>query len=154
MKKLKFIKILNSIGNALLKLMGIFAGFRDWKVMATVRYLVKDVDSSLPFYEALGFELTERWGLPFAMLKREDLTIWLSGPGSSASRPLPDGAVPSPGGWNRFVIQVEDLAETLDSLRKLGFRSRSETISGPGGTQVLVDDPSGNPIELFQAKTT
>jgi catechol 2,3-dioxygenase-like lactoylglutathione lyase family enzyme len=120
--------------------------------MAIIRYLVKDVDVSLPFYEALGFELVERWGPPFAMLKRQDLILWLSGPGSSASRPLPGGATPVPGGWNRIVIEVEDLDTLLESLQKQGYNFRSEPISGPGGTQVLVDDPSGNPIELFQAK--
>jgi catechol 2,3-dioxygenase-like lactoylglutathione lyase family enzyme len=120
--------------------------------MATVRYLVRDVDAALPFYEALGFSITERWGPPFVMLAREDLTLWLSGPGTSASRPLPDGSVPHPGGWNRLVIEVTDLQGSMAALRDAGARFRSEPVQGPGGRQVLVEDPSGNPIELFEAK--
>lgn len=120
--------------------------------MATIRYLVRDVDASLPFYEALGFTLAERWGPPFAMLERGDLTLWVSGPGTSAAKPLANGARPEPGGWNRLVIEVDDLASTMDALRAVGARFRSDPVSGPGGTQVLVDDPSGNPIELFQAR--
>lgn len=121
--------------------------------MATVRYLVHDVDAALAFYEALGFALTERWGPPFAMLARGDLSLWLSGPGTSAARPLPDGSVPQPGGWNRMVIEVADLDAALAALRRTGAHSRSEPVAGPGGRQVLVEDPSGNPIELFQANT-
>jgi catechol 2,3-dioxygenase-like lactoylglutathione lyase family enzyme len=120
--------------------------------MATVRYLVRNVDDALPFYEALGFTVTQRWGPPFVMLAREDLTVWLSGPGSSASRPLPDGSIPQPGGWNRLVIEVQDLEASMSSLRPTGARFRSEPVNGPGGRQVLVEDPSGNPIELFEAK--
>ena len=119
--------------------------------MATVRYLVHDVDAALAFYEALGFALTERWGPPFAMLARGDLSLWLSGPGTSAARPLSDGSVPQPGGWNRMVIEVADLDAALAALRQTGAHSRSEPVAGPGGRQVLVEDPSGNPIELFQA---
>jgi catechol 2,3-dioxygenase-like lactoylglutathione lyase family enzyme len=120
--------------------------------MATVRYLVKDVDAALPFYAALGFEEKERWGPPFAMLQKGDLQLWLSGPGASASRPLTDGSVPAPGGWNRLVIEVTDLPAAMAALRSTGARFRSDPVSGPGGQQVLVDDPSGNPIELFQQK--
>lgn len=120
--------------------------------MVTIRYLVHDVDASLPFYEALGFTLAERWGPPFAMLERGDLTLWVSGPGTSAAKPLANGARPEPGGWNRLVIEVDDLASTMDALRAVSARFRSDPVSGPGGTQVLVDDPSGNPIELFQAR--
>ena len=119
--------------------------------MAIVRYLVKDVDASLTFYEALGFEVTERWGPPFAMLARGDLTLWLSGPGTSASMPLQNGAVPQPGGWNRLVIEVASLEEAMRSLQSTGARFRSDPIQGPGGQQVLAEDPSGNPIELFEA---
>ena len=119
--------------------------------MATVRYLVRDVDAALPFYEALGFSITERWGPPFVMLAREDLTLWLSGPGTSASRTLPDGSVPHPGGWNRLVIEVTDLHGSMAALRDAGARFRGEPVQGPGGKQVLVEDPSGNPIELFEA---
>ena len=117
--------------------------------MATVRYLVEDVDEALPFYAALGFELVERWGPPFAMVARGDLTIWLSGPGTSARRPMPDGAEPVPGGWNRLVVEVDDVPAAVEALRAAGARFRNEPISGPGGTQVLAEDPSGNPVELF-----
>ena len=120
--------------------------------MATVRYLVRDVDDALPFYEALGFTITERWGPPFVMLARGDLDVWLSGPRTSASRPLPDGSIPQPGGWNRLVIEVQDLEASMSLLLSKRARFRSEPVSGPGGRQVLVEDPSGNPIELFEAK--
>ena len=121
--------------------------------MATVRYLVNDVDASLPFYSALGFTVAERWGPPFVMLARGDLTLWLSGPGTSASKPLSDGSTPTPGGWNRLVIEVPDLRASMQALGSTGAKFRSEPVQGPGGQQVLVEDPSGNPIELFQAKS-
>jgi catechol 2,3-dioxygenase-like lactoylglutathione lyase family enzyme len=120
--------------------------------MATVRYLVRDVDAALPFYEALGFSVTERWGPPFAMLGLGDLSLWLSGPGSSAARTLPDGSVPQPGGWNRLVIEVPSIEAAMSSLQRTVARFRSEPVQGPGGTQVLVEDPSGNVVELFEAK--
>jgi catechol 2,3-dioxygenase-like lactoylglutathione lyase family enzyme len=119
--------------------------------MATVRYLVHDVDAALAFYSILGFELSERWGPPFAVVQRGDLSVWLSGPGTSASKTLPGGAKPEPGGWNRLVIEVDDLDATVGELRALGASFRSDPVSGPGGRQVLVDDPSGNPVELFEA---
>ena len=120
--------------------------------MANVRYLVNDVDAALAFYVgALGFELVERWGPPFAMVRRDDLTLWLSGPGTSAARPMPDGAQPVPGGWNRLVLETGDLASLVDKLKRSGARLRSDIVSGPGGKQVLVDDPSGNPVELFES---
>ncbi len=121
--------------------------------MATVRYLVSDVDAALPFYTALGFTVTERWGPPFVMLALGDLTLWLSGPGTSASKPLADGSVPLPGGWNRLVIAVADIQAAMQAIRATGAKFRSEPIAGPGGQQVLVEDPSGNPIELFQTKS-
>jgi catechol 2,3-dioxygenase-like lactoylglutathione lyase family enzyme len=120
-------------------------------VMAILRYLVRDIDAALPFYSALGFSEQQRWGPPFAMLQRGDLQLWLSGPGSSACRPLEDGSVPASGGWNRLVIEVDDLPAAMEALRSTGARFRSDPVSGPGGQQVLVEDPSGNPIELFQA---
>jgi catechol 2,3-dioxygenase-like lactoylglutathione lyase family enzyme len=120
--------------------------------MAVIRYLVADVDAATSFYvDALGFELVEKWGPPFAMVKRGDLTLWLSGPGSSASRPLADGSRPAPGGWSRLVIETEDLSGLVEKLKRSGARFRSEIVSGPGGKQVLVDDPSGNPVELFES---
>jgi catechol 2,3-dioxygenase-like lactoylglutathione lyase family enzyme len=120
--------------------------------MATVRYLVHDVDTALPFNAALGFALAERMGRPFAIVTRGDLALWLSGPGTSASRPLTDGAQPAPGGWNRLVIEVDDLDAAMAALRPTGARFRTEPIAGPGGRQVLVEDPSGNPVELFVAR--
>ena len=120
--------------------------------MAVVRYLVRDVDAAVAFYiDVLGFTLVERWGPPFAMVGRGDLTLWLSGPGSSASRALADGSVPSPGGWNRLVIETDDLAALAERLRAAGARFRSEVVAGPGGKQMLVEDPSGNAIELFES---
>ncbi len=120
--------------------------------MSVVRYLVDDVDAALPFYKALGFKLADRWGPPFAIVKRKSLSIWLSGPGTSARKKLRDGSVPEPGGWNRLVIEVKDIDETLASLAALGAKVRSKPISGPGGRQVLVEDPSGNPVELFEPR--
>ena len=120
--------------------------------MPVVRYLVNDVDESLPFYKALGFKLADRWGPPFAIVKRKSLSLWLSGPGTSARKKLKSGAMPEPGGWNRLVLEVKDIKATVAALSALGVNFRSPPIKGPGGTQVLVDDPSGNPIELFEPK--
>ena len=122
--------------------------------MATVRYLVDDVDAALPFYTALGFMLVERWGPPFAIVEREGLTLWLSGPGTSARRPLADGREPRSGGWNRLVLEIADLDATLTALQAGGAQLRSAPIQGPGGRQVLLDDPSGNPVELFEARAS
>jgi len=120
--------------------------------LAVIRYLVNDVDVAVAFYlDILGFELVEEWGPPFAMVKRGDLTLCLSGPGSSASRPLSNGSKPLPGGWNRLVLETDDLVSLVQKLTQSGARFRSEIVSGPGGKQVLVDDPSGNPIELFES---
>jgi catechol 2,3-dioxygenase-like lactoylglutathione lyase family enzyme len=119
--------------------------------MTVVRYLVRDVDAAVAFYvDKLGFALIERWGPPFAMVGRSDLTLWLSGPGSSASRPIADGSVPAPGGWNRLVLETDDLGNLVDRVRSAGVRFRSDIVSGPGGRQILIEDPSGNPIELFE----
>lgn len=119
--------------------------------MANVRYLVADVDAAIRFYvDVLEFELVERWGPPFAMVRRGDLTLWLSGPGSSAARALVDGSKPSPGGWNRLVLETDDLAARVAQLKQAGVHFRSEPVEGPGGKQILVEDPSGNPVELFE----
>ena len=120
--------------------------------MAVVRYLVRDVAAAVAFFiDVLGFALVERWGPPFAMVGRGDLTLWLSGPGSSASRALTDGTVPTPGGWNRLVIETDELAALAERLRAAGARFRGEPVAGPGGKQMLVEDPSGNAIELFES---
>jgi len=118
--------------------------------MATVRYLVHDVDAALDFYVGkLGFALVQRWGPPFAIVSHGDLTLWLSGPGTSAARPMPDGAQPAPGGWNRLVLEVSDFDARVAALRESGVRIRSDVVTGPGGRQLLLEDPSGNPLELF-----
>lgn len=120
--------------------------------MATVRYLVNDVDVSIAFYSALGFEVAERMGPPFAIVKLGDLKLWLSGPASSAARALPDGSKPVPGGWNRLVIEVADIKAAVAEVKAKEGRFRSEPIEGPGGWQAVCEDPSGNPIELFQPR--
>jgi len=119
--------------------------------MTTFRYLVADVDSSIDFYvKYLNFTLEERMGPAFAIVAKDGLSLWLSGPQSSAARTLTDGRQPQPGGWNRFVIEVENLENTVASMKQAGVVFRSEIVHGPGGHQILADDPSGNPIELFQ----
>jgi len=119
--------------------------------LATVRYLVDDVAAAVDFYTRhLGFALEQQMGTPFALVVRDDLRVWLSGPGSSAARPMSDGARPGPGGWNRLVIEVPNLQATLDSMKNAGVRIRNEIVSGPGGKQVLAIDPSGNLVELFE----
>jgi catechol 2,3-dioxygenase-like lactoylglutathione lyase family enzyme len=120
--------------------------------MAVVRYLVPDVDEAVGFYvDRLGFELAARWGPAFAIVSRRDLTLWLSGPESSAARPMPDGRRPEPGGWNRLVVEVDDVAATAETLRTSGVVFRNDVVSGPGGRQILLEDPAGNPVELFEA---
>lgn len=119
--------------------------------MATFRYLVNDVESSIHFYTThLGFKLMEQMGPAFAIVAKEDLNLWLSGPQTSAARPMPDGRKPEAGGWNRFVIEVENIESLVDSMKKAGISFRNDIISGPGGKQILAEDPSGNPIEIFQ----
>jgi predicted enzyme related to lactoylglutathione lyase len=119
--------------------------------MATVRYFVKNVDEAVTFYTGvLGFALKQQFGPAIAMVTLKDLTLWLAGPAASASRPVPDGRVPEPGGWNRFVIEVADLATTVEKLRRQGAKFRNDIVTGPGGKQILCEDPSGNVIELFQ----
>ncbi len=122
-------------------------------LMATVRYLVTDVDRSVAFYVGqLGFEMVEQMGAAFARVKLGDLTLWLAGPQSSAARPMPDGRQPAPGGWNRFVIEVEDLAARVATLSLAGVTFRNAIVTGPGGKQILAEDPDGNPIELFEPR--
>ena len=119
--------------------------------MAQVRYFVSDVGAAVRFYsEALGFEVVQQFGPAMAIVKHDDLTLWLAGPGASASRPMPDGRVPGPGGWNRFVLQVEDLDGTVEALRGRGAAFRNDVVTGPGGRQILVEDPDGNVVEVFE----
>jgi catechol 2,3-dioxygenase-like lactoylglutathione lyase family enzyme len=120
--------------------------------MATVRYMVNEVETSIEFYtKHLGFELVEQMGPAFAIVAKGDLSLWLSGPKSSAARPMPDGRKPEAGGWNRFVIEVEDIEALVTTMKNAGIKFRNEIISGPGGKQIVAEDPSGNPIEIFQA---
>ena len=120
---------------------------------ASVRYIVADVDRSIAFYrDVLGFKLEQQMGPAFARMSRADLTLWLSGPTSSANRPMPDGRQPEPGGWNRFVIEVADLERVVADARDAGAAFRNDIVTGPGGQQIVVDDPDGNPVELFRAR--
>jgi catechol 2,3-dioxygenase-like lactoylglutathione lyase family enzyme len=119
--------------------------------MAAVRYLVDDVDRAVAFYTGtLGFTLAERWGKAFAMVSHDGVTLWLSGPESSAARPMPDGRKPEPGGWNRLVVEVADLESRVAMMKREGIVFRNDIVTGPGGKQVLVEDGCGNVVELFQ----
>ena len=116
-----------------------------------VRYLVDDVDAARDFYVThLGFELVWSAGAAFAEIARGNLRLLLSGAGSSAARPMPDGRQPGPGGWNRIHLIVDDIAGEVERLGAAGVTFRSEIVTGPGGAQIVFDDPSGNPVELFQ----
>ncbi|HYI60507.1 MAG TPA: VOC family protein [Acidimicrobiales bacterium] len=116
-----------------------------------VRYMVDDVQASIDFYtEHLGFEVRTSAAPAFADVTRGNLRLLLSGPASSAGRPMPDGAQPSPGGWNRIHFVVDDLAAEVARLRQAGLTFRNDTVTGPGGSQILLEDPSGNVVELFQ----
>ena len=120
--------------------------------MATVRYLVTDVERSIAFYTtALGFKLDQSMAPAFARVSSNDLTVWLAGPKSSAARPMPDGRRPEPGGWNRFVVEVEDLVSRVAEMKRAGLRFRNDVVVGPGGKQILLEDPDGNLVELFEA---
>ena len=119
--------------------------------LVSVRYLVADVDESIAFYtEHFGFEVLTSFPPAFADVARGRLRLLLSGPDSSAGRPMPDGRVPGPGGWNRIHLIVDDIEAEVERLHAAGLPFRNDVVSGPGGKQILVDDPSGNPIELFQ----
>jgi glyoxylase I family protein len=119
--------------------------------MAVARYLVDDVDTAVAFYtDRLGFTLERRMGPAFAIVALGDLSLWLSGPQSSAARPMPDGRCPEAGGWNRFVLEVDDLEARAAELKQAGLTFRNEIVSGPGGKQILLEDSAGNPVELFE----
>ena len=117
----------------------------------SVRYMVDDVAKAVDFYTShLGFEVNTSYPPAFADVTRGKLRLLLSGPKSSAGRPMPDGAVPSPGGWNRIHLITDDLAAEVERLRGEGVPFRNDTVVGPGGQQILIEDPAGNLIELFQ----
>ncbi len=117
----------------------------------TQRRQLDDVEAAIAFYVSkLGFELEQQYGPAFAIVKHGDLTLWLAGPKASASRPMPDGTVPIPGGWSRFVLVVNDLESLVSKLTDDGGAFRNEIVEGPGGKQILCTDPSGNVVELFQ----
>ena len=119
----------------------------------SVRYIVDDVDAAIAFYrDNLAFTEVMHPAPAFAMMSRGDLRLLLTAPGGGpgGGQAMPDGSVPAPGGWNRFAIEVADLAATVDGLREAGVRFRNEIVTGVGGKQVLAEDPSGNPVELFE----
>ena len=126
--------------------------------MATVnvRYFVNDVNEAIAFYTAhLGFVVERQPAPGFGILSRGELRLLLSastGPGGAA-QPMPDGRKPEPGGWNRIHLLVDDLAAEVERLREAGLSFRNDIVKGPGGSQILVDDPAGNPVELFQPRT-
>jgi catechol 2,3-dioxygenase-like lactoylglutathione lyase family enzyme len=119
--------------------------------LVNVRYMVDDVDTAVAFYTThFGFALRSNHAPAFADVVRGNLRLLLSGPASSAGRPMPDGRTPHPGGWNRIHLIVDDIAAEVERLRTAGLTFRNDIISGPGGRQILLEDPAGNPIELFQ----
>ena len=118
-----------------------------------VRYMVDDVEAAIDFYTGhLGFRLISNMAPAFADVRRGALRLLLSGPTSSAGRPMPDGRKPEPGGWNRIHLIVDDIQTEVERLRGEGVEFRNEIVTGPGGSQILLDDPSGNPIELFSPR--
>lgn len=117
---------------------------------ANVRYIVDDIEAAVAFYELLGFQAQIPPRPGFGMLRRDDLRLLLNTPGGGAGQAMDDGMPPQPGGWNRFQLEVDDIDATVDRLTSAGVTFRSGIISGTGGRQVLADDPSGNPVELFQ----
>jgi catechol 2,3-dioxygenase-like lactoylglutathione lyase family enzyme len=119
--------------------------------MVSVRYMVDDVDAAIEFYtKHLDFEVNTSAAPAFADVTRGNLRLLLSGPASSAGRPMPDGATPGPGGWNRIHLVVTDIETEVARLREAGVRFRNDIVTGPGGSQILLEDPSGNVVELFQ----
>jgi predicted enzyme related to lactoylglutathione lyase len=118
----------------------------------SVRYIVSDVDEAIPFYtEMLGFQVDMHPSPAFASLSKDNLRLLLNRPGAGgAGQAMSDGQIPAPGGWNRIQIEVEDLTATVEKLRNAGCKFRNEIVIGNGGKQILVNDPSGNPIELFE----
>jgi catechol 2,3-dioxygenase-like lactoylglutathione lyase family enzyme len=121
--------------------------------VTTVRYLVSDVERAIGFYtKALGFKLEQSMAPAFARVSKDGLVLWLAGPQSSAGRPMPDGRRPGPGGgWNRFVVEVDDLVSRVAEMKREGLHFRNDVVTGPGGKQILLEDPDGNLVELFEA---
>jgi glyoxylase I family protein len=118
-----------------------------------IRYQVKDVDASIAFYtQHLGFQVERQFGAgaAFGSVSNGHFVLWLSGPESSGSRPTPDGRQQAPGGWNRLALEVEDLPACVAALKQAGLRFRNEIEVGPGGRQIQLEDPDGNPVELFE----
>ncbi len=119
--------------------------------MAQFRYIVSDVDAAVAFYVGLlGFTLDQQFGPAMAIVTKDDLQLWLAGPPASASQPMPDGAQPTPGGWNRIVVIVDDIHALHAALSAKDVPFRNDILAGPGGQQVLCADPSGNVVELFE----
>jgi glyoxylase I family protein len=131
--------------------MGTATGEAFVKGVHGVRYLVKDVARAVAFYTThLGFTLKHQQLPAFASVSLGDVDILISGPQASGSRPMPDGREQQPGGWNRVVLRVDDLPAFIEALRKAGLCFRNEMLTGPGGRQIQIEDPDGNPIELFE----
>ena len=123
--------------------------------LVSVRYMVDDVEKAIAFYTGhFGFTLRSNAAPAFADVVRGRLRLLLSGPASSAGRAMPDGRTPSPGGWNRIHLIVEDIGAEVERLRAAGLTFRNDIVSGPGGRQILLEDPAGNPVELFQPAGT
>jgi catechol 2,3-dioxygenase-like lactoylglutathione lyase family enzyme len=121
--------------------------------MMAFRYLVSDVERAKSFYVGLlGFKLVKQWGPAFAEVELGGVSVWLSGPQTSAAKPMPDGRKPEPGGWNRAVVIVEDLATRVEELKAAGVTFRNTLLSGPGGSQILAEDGEGNVVELFEPR--
>ena len=115
--------------------------------MAVVRYIVDDVEAAIEFYVSkLGFQLKQQFGPAIAILELGDLTLWVAGPVASASKPMPDGSQPVPGGWSRFVLSVDDLEDLVSKLKQDGVSFKNDILEGPGGKQILCLDPSGNVV--------
>jgi catechol 2,3-dioxygenase-like lactoylglutathione lyase family enzyme len=137
-------------GEGELRELGGHSAFVDDNIVS-VRYMVDDVDAAVAFYTThFNFTLISSAAPAFADVIRGRLRLLLAGPESSAGRPMPDGRTPEPGGWNRIHFVVDDIEAEVERLRAAGLTFRNDIVSGPGGRQILVDDPSGNPIEIFQ----
>lgn len=119
--------------------------------MIRFRYLVNDVDEAVEFYTSnLGFQVLQQFGPAIAILERDGVNVIISGPKASAGQPMPDGAIPSPGGWNRIIISVDDIESYVSRLKENGVQFQNDILSGPGGKQILCVDPSGNVVEIMQ----